>query len=353
MKTILEIFNKNERYISPIFLIGGFVLDNLTIRRPDLFLENLLLGTYLLIAGIVIFLINKYPESRFHSIWNFVLFFTFGGLFSVFTVFYSRSAALISSWPFLVLLFCAMISTEYLRKQYQVFNIQIGIYFLALFSFLIFHLPTVTGIINYWIFIASGLSAIVIIYFYLFIIKRFLLKKIFSRNLHFVIIGIFIVVNVMYFFNIIPPVPLVMKDAEIARKVIKTGDIYKITDQENDNVKIAGIVNWREKIYILAGQEVYFFNSVFAPAKIQTEIYHNWQKYDDVKKEWKSVALVKINLQGGRDGGYRSYSAISKPTDGKWRVVVETKNGQIIGVHNFIIEIMENLFYQPSVNFER
>ena len=57
---------------------------------------------------------------------------------------------------------------EFLKKQYQIFKIQISIYFLALFSFLIIHLPTVTGIINYWIFLLSGVFALIIIAIYLF-----------------------------------------------------------------------------------------------------------------------------------------------------------------------------------------
>ncbi|HMO78801.1 MAG TPA: DUF2914 domain-containing protein [Candidatus Paceibacterota bacterium] len=352
MKNILNYFKKNEKYIGPIFMFGGFFIDSLTLRRSDLLAENLLLLFYLLLAGIIIMVINKYQQSRYVSIFNFLLFFTFGGLFSVFTVFYVRSSAISASWPFLILLFGAMISTEFLRKQYQIFNIQISVYFLAIFSFLIFHLPIVTGIMNFWIFMISGLVALTIIYFYLFIIKKFINKNIlFLKNIV-TISMLFLIVNFMYFLNFIPPVPLVMMDAEIGINVVKENNIYKITDYKNDSVKLLGLINWKEKISLLPNQRIYFFNSVFAPSKIKTEIYHVWQKYDTKTNKWQNVAKIPINLQGGRDYGYRSYSYVSNYSSGKWRVVIETGKGQVVGIHNFNVEVINNIYLLEDVIFK-
>jgi len=340
---ILEFTNKYERFITPIFIVGGFILDNLTLRRSDLLAENLLLALYLVIVGVVIVLINKYQNAKFHSILDFLLFFAFGGLFSVFTIFYGRSSFILVSWPFLTLLFGAMLSTEFLRKQYQRLNVQIGIYFLAIFSFLIFHLPTVTGIMSLGIFLISGVAALAIIYLYIFILKSFLNKNLFSHKISAVILGIYIVVNGMYVLNVIPPVPLILKDVEIAHDVVRVENQYKITDEVNDRTRFLGFISFDEKITIVLGQKVYFFSAVFAPIKIKTEIIHHWQNYNEESDEWVTVAKVPIVLQGGRDDGYRSYSYISSATNGKWRVSVETKNGQIIGAQDFQVKTAKSL----------
>jgi hypothetical protein len=343
MNKLLELFNRHERIIAPFFILGGFVLDNLTLRRPDLLAENILLAIYLIIVGVVIILINKYQNSKYNPVFNFLLFFAFGGLFSVFTVFYARSSYILKSWPFLFMLFAAMLSADLLRKQYQRFNVQIGIYFLALFSFLIFHLPTVFGALNYKIFLISGFAALIIIYVYILISRLFINKKIFSHKTNLVIFIIFFVINFMYYLNLIPPIPMMLKETEIGRNVVREESVYKIFDQKDDKIKILGFINWKEKISVLSGQKIYFFSAVFAPIKIQTEIVHHWEFYDPEKREWKTIAKIPISLRGGRDDGYRSYSNLSGVRSGKWRVIVETKNGQVVGAHNFVVEIVNSL----------
>jgi len=40
---------------------------------------------------------------------------------------------------------------------------------------------------------------------------------------------------------------------------------------------------------------------------------------------------VKFPIVGGREGGYRAYSVKSQPASGRWRVDIETAEGQLIG----------------------
>lgn len=48
--------------------------------------------------------------------------------------------------------------------------------------------------------------------------------------------------------------------------------------------------------------------------------------------------MVAFTLSGGRSGGYRGYSEKDNPEPGKWRVTIETVEGQTIGRLNFKIE---------------
>jgi hypothetical protein len=83
---------------------------------------------------------------------------------------------------------------------------------------------------------------------------------------------------------------------------------------------------------------VYCFAKVFAPTSIQTEIFHKWERYDDVEKKWIQHARMSYSIVGGGDGGYRGYTYIQNYRDGKWRCSVETQRGQVLGRENFTVD---------------
>jgi len=105
-------FVKYERHISTGAFAAGFIIDNLTLTRIDLLLDNLILFSYLVVAGSVIVFLNFYERGVFTGfvgrffaparlVAPIAMQFAFGGLFSGFFIFYSRSASLSASWPFL------------------------------------------------------------------------------------------------------------------------------------------------------------------------------------------------------------------------------------------------------------
>src|SRR3712207_1946369 len=99
MKHILEkgkrFLERYERHISSAALIGGFIIDSITLKRIDFLFENLVLISYLTIAGISIAFLNFYEggavRGRFfewmHRLLPIVIQFAFGGLFSGFLIF--------------------------------------------------------------------------------------------------------------------------------------------------------------------------------------------------------------------------------------------------------------------------
>lgn len=338
MKKFFNFIKEKEKIIGPALMFFGFIVDNFTIRRPDLFLENLLISFYLILSGIIIFLVNKYPKSSYETYLNFVLFFSFGGLFSVFTVFYMRSGTFWTSWPFLLILFGSMIGTEFLKKQYQIFLVQISIYFLAFYSFLIIHIPTVTGYMNVWSFIASGMAALLIIILYIFLIKKFIKFNIFKKSIYISVFTIFFVINIFYSLNIIPPVPLILRDVEVAQKIERVNNDYIIVDNNPDRKKYLWIIPGKEFVDFADGghkNTIYLYTPIFAPVKITTEIIHEWQFFDEQKSEWVTFADIPMIIIGGRDGGYRAYSYVKTHLKGDFRVIIKTKNNQILKVHNF------------------
>src|SRR3989344_1385425 len=66
-REIGHMLEKNERYVSVATLVFGFIIDSLTLTRTDLWLDNLILLSYFVLAGIVMILINLETANHFQS----------------------------------------------------------------------------------------------------------------------------------------------------------------------------------------------------------------------------------------------------------------------------------------------
>ena len=91
-------------------------------------------------------------------------------------------------------------------------------------------------------------------------------------------------------------------------------------------------------IYISSDEPVYVFSSVFAPTKLNTEIFHKWQYYDEANEQWIESDKLGFSISGGRDGGYRGYTLKSNIQEGLWRVDVVTKRNQLLGRVKFVVK---------------
>jgi hypothetical protein len=161
-------------------------------------------------------------------------------------------------------------------------------------------------------------------------------KNVESRKLvAFLVAGIFGAVNFLYFTNLIPPIPLSLKDVGVYHSVQKNseGD-YSVTYED---------YGWRGyfKIYPVfhevAGTPVYAFSAIFSPKDLNVTIVHEWQRYDTQKNKWVKDWAIKLPVTGGRDGGFRTYSMRSSLAAGKWRVLIKTGQGKTIGSLRFSV----------------
>lgn len=329
---------KNEKYLSPLFFIFGFIIDNLTLTRVDLLFDNLVIISYLFIASVVIILINfaqtKNIKNDFFKLLPFAMQFIFGGLFSAYSIFYTKSASIASSWIFLLILYAFFIGNERLRKNYEKFSFQIGILFVAIFSFMIFSVPVVLKQIGDWVFLVSGLLSLLIIFSLIYLLFNFVLNKDKLREKKIIknIFGIYAIFNLLYFLNIIPPIPLAMKEIGVYKNLerVEVGD-YILQKYQQPWYQVG---NYFLKIPVGAA---YVYSSVFAPADLNTSITHIWQKYNVINKKWVVVNKINYPIYGGRNDGYRGYSFKSNLTKGRWRVDVVTGRGQVVGRIKFTV----------------
>jgi len=336
------------RYISPLALVAGFVADNLVLlRRVDLWTSNLLLFSYLTIAAICIVVLNLITTGRLRWKWILkatpiipvVAQFAFGGLFSGYLSLYSRSAAVAVSWIFVLIVAALVLSNERFFRQYIKFSFQISIFFTVLFSFLIFFLPVVFKSIGPYMFVLSGIVSLALIALFLRFIQ-YLMPELVARErtkLARIIAVIFVIFNILYFSNAIPPLPLALKEIGVYHNVVSTGTGgFRLTDELRPWYQ--GYLPLRPVFHRTPGQTAYVFAAVFAPSGLATDILHEWQRYDEKTEEWITAASVRYPILGGRDGGYRGYSFFKNIPPGIWRVNVVTQYGQLIGRVSFTVE---------------
>ena len=348
-------YNEWQHHLPLAFFIGGFVWDHLTLTRIDQWLDQAILTIHLLIATTAVILMQvvtrirgrrKPPEEgdpppprsfigdRAH--WYPNLFqFSLGALFSGFFVFFSRSGTLVSSWPFLLLLIAFLVGNEIFKKRYEKFIFQISVYYFVLFLFLILFVPVIIGSMSGWIFLASGIASLVVMAGFMRVLWRIAPERLHKTQtlLWGSILSIFAIMNVLYVTNIIPPIPLSLKDIGIYHQVQKIEDGYLVQYE-----RPAWYEFWRrsDKVFHRTnGTSVYAYAAVFAPTKLSTQIFHDWQYYDESSEKWISAGRISYNVVGGRDGGFRGYTLKMNVFPGTWRVDVETARGQLLGREKF------------------
>ena len=346
MERIKIFFDKYESYLSSGTLVAGFIFDFLTLHRVDVFWDNFFIVLYVLLSGFSIILINLYDEGRlkgnfFDGLYEFLPFtlqFSFGGLFSAFVIFYSKSASFFTSGVFIFALVFLLIGNEFFKERYQKLVFQLGIYFVSVFSFLIFLIPVLFKRMGDGLFILSGVSSLVFISLFAFALSKFSPLR-FEENrkyLALTVMSLFVVINIMYFTNIIPPIPLAMKTGEVYHSVSRNSDGTYLVTGEVDRRWYKKLIT--KTVYVGADEPLYVFSSVFAPTDLNTTIFHDWQYYNESQKKWLSVTRIPFKILGGRGNGYRVFSKKENIFNGKWRVDVESERGQVIGRIRFNIE---------------
>lgn len=337
---IRAFFKKHEKLVSPIAIIGGFVVDIFTLNQIDQIFDNAILVTHLLIVGTMIALLfsrhtpfgDRIKIEQRKNIFLNIMMFSFGGLFSGFFLFYVRSGSFISSAPFIILMLALMLGAEFLKKYYQMMTLQITIYFIAVFAYLIFFLPLIFNKISDGMFIASGLASLFVIALFLKLLKKIDLKH-FLRYQKKFIIGvsvIFIGFNFLYFTNIMPPIPLSLKFNAVYHKVERLASgAYRTTYEPTEDWQIfrkrSKTLHWQP------GQPIYVFTSVFTPASISTTIHHRWDFFNPGTGRWETRSTIPISITSGRKKGFRGYSLKRNLEEGTWRVAVTNKRGQVLG----------------------
>lgn len=332
-------YARYEQPISSISLVGGFIFDAITLKRVDMFWENVWVVLHLVGVALFIFLIHAL-ERREHAVkdpsqLHFWLVngmqFLFGGLLSTYVVFYFRSTSLFVTWPFLLILAFAFFANERLKSHFDRLLFQLSLLYLSLISFSIFLFPVLLKKIGPGIFFLSTAVSLVVIVSFIALLFRFSREKLHSHlfSLTLSIGGMFVLINLLYLANLIPPIPLSLKDSGVYHSITRdeSGSYIALGEKQSffDYFRIY------EPVHIHSGDSIFVYSAIFSPSNLNITILHEWQRYDEQKNDWVTVSTVSLPLVGGRENGFRTFSQKQFLVPGKWRVDVKTIHNQVIG----------------------
>ena len=331
-------------------MIFGFVTDVLTFRLINFNTAMILLSSHLLFVGINIGVINFYEAKKiagkFFSYWRVLaplfLQYSFGNLFSAFLIFYSHSGSFFASWPFIVVIIFLMVGNEIFRTYNIRPTIQISVYFFALFSYLNLLFPNIFNDLGTKMFLGSGFISLFIILFFIVTLSSFIPEvREKKKNIFFSVGVIFFIMNLFYFLNLIPPIPLSIQKVGIYHEIERVNNNYEGITESCGNWFQCSF--YHEKRHIRGDrQKLYLFSAVFAPEGMKLNVVHEWQKFNYDKKSWENAGDISFSVVGGREYGYRWYT-YNTVSPGFWRVNVKTSDGKTIGRKNFYVLGEENV----------
>lgn len=356
-KRLLKLWDRYERPLSSISLAVGFAFDLFLAKRPDSVADNILLLSYLFIAASIIIILNLHINRRKEIeprpaplLLLLILQFCFGGLGSNLLVLYGHSGTFAASTLFFVVLVGMLVGNEFLRSRYAQLRFNIVVFYLLLFTYLIIAVPTfIFHSVGTLVFLASGAISLAFIALFLWFVYVLVFRghersaQIYEVSV--LVALVFLFFNLLYFLQIIPPVPLSLKNIGIYHSLTRLP-----TSAGGEEGIYAGVYEaapwfefWRDTsaTYTIDGsaRKASCFSSVFAPAGLSTPVVHVWAHYDQPTDKWVESSRVSFAISGGRSGGYRGYTDATV-TPGRWRCSVETQNGALIG--RFTFSVVEN-----------
>lgn len=334
----------NERILMPATLVFGVIVDAFTFATINIVAAFGILFLHILFAGWVIAFINGYDAGVFSTknkvfkfgrlLAPFALQFSFGALLSAVFIFYVFSGSLLVSWPFVLLVVILMISNDVLRRYYLRSRVQMGVFFFVLFLLTAVMIPYSLQKMGAFIFVVSGLVSVGLIYGYIKWLAGFIPSIAFGiKRFDRPIAMIFIMINALYFLNVIPPVPLALRDSVVAHDVSRSSSGYTL---KVEKLSLLERLVPGQTITRADRSPVMVYTAVFAPGKLRARIYHHWQHKE--KGRWVSKDRFSYTVFGGRQEGFRGYSQKATLEQGKWRVDVETERGQVMGRVRFSVE---------------
>ncbi len=355
--TLVAWYQQYERYLIPASLLFGLISDFLLFQYINTGLVFSILAFHLTLSAAMIAFIQYGDVDAVRPYWRWlkyvrlfapvILQYSFGALLSSFFVFYWFSGSFFSSWPFILLVVFLMVSNDILKKYYLRLPVAIGVYYFIFFSYLALVLPYLLSTIEPWVFVVAGLVSLGGMLFYLgglsLLIPRVMARRFLLGN---IVLVVFVGLHVLYFTNMIPPVPLTIRDAGIFHHIerLPSGD-YLVRGEGNSP---AHDFFFGRTIHRTPGSPVYVYTAIFAPTRLETRVAHHWYYFDGVARRWHSAGTIGYAITGGRDDGYRGYTRRVNVFPGRWRVDVETARGQVIGRIVFEIEHVET----PPALFE-
>lgn len=345
-KKLRAFYEKHERLLVPGLLVSGFIFDVITFRTLSMKTTMQFLGVYAILAAVALLYVNIFDGRKTPGGWAifrylralapYVIQLTFGALLSSSLLFYWYSGSFSVSWPLFALITGVMISSEIFRHYYLRPIVLFSVYTFLLISYFSLLLPFVLTSLSGWIFILSGVMSTLIVLLLIAVLSR-LAEHIEKQRtaMYVAVLGVFVSMSMLYFMNVIPPLPLSIREAGVYHDIVREGGEYTLVGEEENFWQ--GLLPG-QTLHAQPNDSIYVYTAIFAPAQLRTIIYHRWEYHDPETGKWRDVSLLHFPIRGGRIEGYRGYTVKSHLDYGKWRVTVQNERGQVLGRVVFTLE---------------
>jgi hypothetical protein len=345
MPALKKLITHGWKHATTIIFVVGFFMDSFLLPSVDEPITKYLGMSYLIIlAGILMlreWVVSRNTaskiEQRLFGLLTFGVSFVSGAALSFVFVYAMRSAAFVVSWPLFVILLICMTANEFISTHNYRFTLDVAVYYIALVFYSIFNVPILFGVVNDFVFLVAIGISIAVGFTFMWLLRRMSETAEYESPRGFALaVGVPMFVGMLYVLNVIPAVPLSLKQSGIYHDISRSSTGGYVGEKENDAHMFQSL---RPKVFHLENGDtsIYYFSSVGAPAEVSAPISHVWEYYDETSHSWIPSTTVSFDASGGREGGYRAYSKKEHVWPGKWRVTVKVGNNRIVGRITFTI----------------
>ncbi len=337
LERLKAFYEDHEPACTAGFFAAGFLFDVTAVGRIDRLHNILHQGLYLTLSGLFTGLElrerfgNFSPPRRFAAAWRYhkgATHFMLGTLLNIYTMFYFKSASLSVSFFFLAFLALLLLVNELKPFKEHGTALRMTLFSLCLVSYFTYLVPLLAGRIGALPFAGSIAAASACAAALAWRLNRRLPEHAAAvrRNLVYPFGAVASLFSLLYFFRLIPPVPLSLSEIGIYHKVERRGASFLLTStrprwkfwQRGDQVFLAR-----------PGDAVYCWVAVFAPADFTERLAVRWIPLAAGAGE--KADEIPLGIEGGRDGGWRGYTVKARYSPGPWRVEIVTSDGRELG----------------------
>ena len=335
-------YERNERSVTVLSFVAGFLFDIVTLGRIDSWLsigQQILYLVVIATALTQMFLEQGGPQLELDKMFFFkrwyyqyrtaIVHFLFGSLLNLYTIFFFKSSSLLVSFSFLAFLVLLLVANESKRFKSLGLPFKFGMLSLCVLSFFAYVVPILVGSIGLLVFLSSmpvGCLPLIGLGWWIRARAPQLFpqaRKQIHLPLSLVLLGFFI----LYYFRVIPPVPLSIPFIGVYHSVERTEQGYRLGHERPQ---------WRfwhngdQDFVARPGDKVYVFFRIFSPTRFSDQVLMRWY-WKDGARGWTLQDSIPIKIVGGREQGFRGYGFKSNYQPGAWKVQIETTDAREIG----------------------
>ena len=335
-------YERNERSVTVLSFVAGFLFDIVTLSRIDSWFSIGQQVLYLVVIATALtqmFLEQGGPQLELDKMFSIkrwyyqyrtaIVHFLFGSLLNLYTIFFFKSSSLLVSFSFLAFLVLLLVANESKRFKSKGLPFKFAMLSLCVLSFFAYVIPILVGSIGLLVFLASMLVGCLPLIGLAWRLRARApqLAPLASKQIQLPLSLVLLAFFILYYFRVIPPVPLSIPFIGVYHAVERTDQGYRLSHERPP---------WRfwhngdQDFIARPGDKVYVFFRIFSPTRFSDQVLMRWY-WKDGARGWALQDSIPIKIVGGREQGFRGYGFKSKYQPGDWKVQIETTDAREIG----------------------